>query len=84
MRRLQEGVIPHGDENGSGRKDHHNQACRSTDPRLNRSTPARVQMLPPVAPAALQRSLLQQEILVLTVAPRISMVPGLYLSGQVG
>lgn len=40
-------------------------------------------MLPPVAPAALQRSVLQQEILLLKVTPRISRVSG-YLSGQVG
>lgn len=54
---------------GQGRgwwKDHHSKVCRRTEPRLNRSTPAIVQVLPPVGTAALHRSSLQQEVFELT------------------
>lgn len=55
-------------------RGHHSKVCRRTEPRLNRSTPAMVQMLPPVGPAALQRSLVQQEVFTWTTVPRISVV----------
>lgn len=45
-------------------RGHHSKVSRRTEPRLNRSTPATVQVLPPVGPAALQRSVLQQETFV--------------------
>lgn len=73
------------DESGGSRKGHHSNVCRRTDPRLNRSTPARVQVLPAVGAAALQRSSLQQENLELTIVPKISKFPGkLELLGQIG
>lgn len=42
----------------------HTKVCRRTEPRLNKSTPAMVQVVPPVGTAALQRSVLQQETFV--------------------
>lgn len=57
-------------------RGHHSKVCRRTEPRLNRSTPATVEALPPVGTAALQRSVLQQEVSVLIMVPRISVVGG--------
>lgn len=55
-------------------RSHYSKVCRRNEPRLNRSTLAMVQVLPPVGPAALQRSVLQQEIFMSTTVPRISVV----------
>ena len=61
---------------------HHSKVCRWTEPRLNRITPAMVQVLPSVRTAALQRSSLQQKVFTLTALPRNSVVSGLV--GQMG
>ena len=61
---------------------HHSKVCRWTEPRLNRITPAMVQVLPSVRTAALQRSSLQQKVFTLTALPVISVLSRVV--GQMG